>query len=187
VKQEFMPHKGKLTYRGNSGKIRRTKEDILVGSLYIMLLEKTGNDWTAVSSGKLQNFGVLSQITNQDKNAAPTRQQAIRAWGETEVRIATAYLGPKITAEIIDRNNNILSHRDAVRSVLTAPTPSNIDVLVDRIKIPLGRARPLELIKHLAFCNGWEFTYKPYQETSHKVDYSFDVGVPPAPIQARAV
>lgn len=187
IKQEFMPHKGKLTYRGNSGKMRTTKENILVGSLYIMLLEKTGNDWTAVSSGKLQNFGVLSQITNQDKNAAPTRQQAIRAWGETEVRIATAYLGPKITAEIIDRNNNILSHRDAVRSVLTSKTPTNIDVLVDRIKIPLGRARPLELIKHLAFCNGWEFKYKPYQEVSQKVDYSFDVGVPLAPIQVKAV
>lgn len=174
IKNEFMPHKGKLTYRGNSGKMRTTKEDILVGSLYIMLLEKTGNDWTAVASGKLQNFGVLSQITNQDKNSSPTRQQAIRAWGETEVRIVTAYLGPKVTAEIIDRNNNILSHRTAVHSVLTAKSPTNIEELVDRTKIPLGRARPLELIKHLAFCNGWEFTYRPYQETSSRVDYNFE-------------
>lgn len=182
VKNEFMPYKGPLTYRGNSGKMRTTKEDILVGSLYIMLLEKTGNDWTAVSSGKLQNFGVLSQITNQDKNAAPTRQQAIRAWGETEIRIATAYLGPKITAEIIDRNNNILSHRNAVRNVLTAAKPTDIEELVDRSTIPLGRARPLELIKHLAFCNGWEFTYKPYQETAVKTSFNFDPVVAVAPL-----
>lgn len=168
LKAEFMPFIGELTYRGNSGKMRRTKEKILIGSMYIIVLEKTGSDWSAVSSGKLQNFGVLSQISNQDKHASPIRLQSIRAWGETETAIGVSYMGPYVMAEIKDRNNNILSHRYAVMNLLESKVPTNIPVLVDRVKIPLGNDRSLVLVEHFAFCAGWEFTYKPYQELHMK-------------------
>jgi hypothetical protein len=170
LKAEFMPFIGQLTYRGNSGKIRRTKESILIGSMYIMVLEKTGSDWSAVSSGKLQNFGVLSQISNQDKHSSPIRLQAIRAWGETETAIGVSYMGPYVMAEIKDRNNNILSHRFAVMNLLQAKTPTNVPVLVDRSKIPLGNDRSLVLVEHFAFCAGWEFTYNPYKEMHMKFE-----------------
>lgn len=168
IKTDFMPHISRVTYRGNSGKMVTTKEKILIGEIYFILLEKTGDDWTSVSSGKLQNFGILSHINNQDKNASPWRQQAIRAWGETETAIGVSYMGERVMAEIMDRNNNIAAHRSSVYSILRSDKPTDIPVLVDRKKIPLGSAKPLELVKHLALCNGWEFTYKPYQEMEPK-------------------
>lgn len=168
IQKHFMPQIGHVTYRDHTGGFVTTKEKILIGEVYFILLEKTGDDWTAVPSGKLQNFGILSHINNQDKHASPWRQQAIRAWGETETAIGTAYMGWRPMAELIDRNNNIAAHRMGVYNILRADKPTDIDVLVDRSKIPLGNAKPLELVKHLALCNGWKFTYAPYQEMEPK-------------------
>jgi hypothetical protein len=168
LKNEYMPHMSRVTYRGNSGRMVTTKEKILIGEIYFIVLEKTGDDWTSVSSGKLQNFGILSHINNQDKHASPWRQQAIRAWGETETAIGTSYMGWRVMAEIIDRNNNIASHRMGVYNILRAERPTDINRLVDRNVIPFGSAKPLELVKHLALCNGWEFTYQPYEEMEPK-------------------
>lgn len=168
LKNEFMPHMSRVTYRGNSGRMVTTREKILIGEIYFIVLEKTGDEWTSVSSGKLQNFGILSHINNQDKNTSPWRQQAIRAWGETETAIAVSYMGTRVMAEIMDRNNNIDSHRYGVYNILRAENPANIPVLVDRDKIPLGAAKPLGLVNHLALCNGWQFAYQPYQEMEPK-------------------
>lgn len=168
LEANFMPFIGPVTYRDASGEMTTTIEPMLIGQIYFILLEKTGDDWTSVSSGKLQSFGILSHINNQDKHASPWRQQAIRAWGETETAIGVAYMSTYIMAEIQDRNNNIASHRFGVYNILRSDKPSAIDVLVDRTKIPLGSAKPLELVKHLALCNGWEVTYQPYQEMEPK-------------------
>lgn len=168
LEKEFMPFIGPVSYRDHSGEIVTTIEPMLIGEIYFILLEKTGDDWTSVPSGRLQNFGILSHINNQDKNASPWRQQAIRAWGETETAIAVSYMGARVMAEIMDRNNNIESHRYGIYSILRANNPSDIDVLVDRKVIPLGNAKPLELVNHLALCNGWKFTFKPYEEMEPK-------------------
>lgn len=168
LSRDFMPHMSPVTYRDHSGELVTTIESMLIGEVYVILLEKTGDDWTSVPSGRLQNFGILSHINNQDKHASPWRQQAIRAWGETETAIAVSYMGVRVMAEIMDRNNNIETHRFGIYSILRAENPSNIDVLVDRNVIPLGNSKPLELVNHLALCNGWRFTYKPYEEMEPK-------------------
>lgn len=163
LEQEFAPTYGPVTYTGYSGKQCTTVDNVRIGSMYIILLEKTGDDWTAVSSGKWQSFGVLAQITNRDKYTQPTRNQAIRAWGETETRIATAYVGSIMASEILDRNNNIMSHRQVLTSILEADKPTDINCSVDRSINPLGNARPLQLAKHYAMCGGWEFGYQPHR------------------------
>lgn len=162
LESEYAPCYDKLTYVGNSGKTRVTKQKIRIGSIYLMLLEKTGDDWTAVSSGKFQNFGVLAKITSRDRYSQPSRNQAIRAWGESEIRIIAAYCGPLTAAELLDRNSNITTHKVVVESIIKAANPANVVNVVDRNKYPLGKARPLQLVKHLAFCGGWMFSYKPY-------------------------
>ncbi len=163
LEAEFRPTFGPVRYIGNSGRSVMTKDPVRIGSLYIMLLEKTGDDWTALSSGKWQNFGVLAQITARDKFASPTRQQSIRAFGETEIRILASYVGPIRTAEILDRNNSIATHKQVLGAIFATDTPSNIGCAVDRNINPLGNARPLQLAKHLALCGGWRFAYKPHR------------------------
>lgn len=160
LEAKYKPLYGPVSYVGFSGNRVTTVHPVRIGSIYIMLLEKTGDDWTAVSSGRLQHFGVLSQVTNADKYASPSRNQAIRAWGEAEVRILASYCGPEITADILDRNNNPETHKAILHSLLRADKPTNIDRVVDRNVVRLGGSKPLQHVKHLAKCGGWEFEHR---------------------------
>ncbi len=159
LEEYVQPTYGPVTYIGNSGKKVTTKNKVRIGSMYYILLEKIGDDWTAVSSAKLQNYGVLSQITNADKYSQPTRQQAIRAFGESELRILRSYTGAVATAEIIDRNGNPDTHYSVLESILDAKNPAVIEEAVDRQKVPYGGSKPLKLFKHYAFCGGWRVKF----------------------------
>ena len=160
LEQKFPQVYGPVTYIGNSGKVVTTKNPFRIGSMYIMLLEKTGDDWTAVSSGMLQHFGVLAPIPKSLRHSKPSRTQAIRAIGETEARIYASYAGSDITVDILDRNNSVRTHEAVVESILSASKPTAIPVAVDRKKVPLGNSRPLQIVKHVGQCAGWEFKYK---------------------------
>lgn len=151
-----------VSYIGNSGKLNRTKEKVRIAPMYYLLLEKTGDDWTAVPSARLQNYGVLSQITNADKFSQPTRQQAIRAFGESEVRILRSNTPAQATAEIMDRNNNPDAHAQIVENILTAEDPMNIEVAVNREEIPINGSKPLKLFKHYAYCSGFRLASGPH-------------------------
>lgn len=159
IKEHFNPIWTPVTYIGNSGKKRTTKDNIRIGSMYIMLLEKTGDDWGAVSSAKFQHFGIPSKLTKADKYSAPTRHQPVRGIGETEGRLLASYVGSIGTAEIMDRNNSPITHKLVVESIINADYPTNIPVAVDRSKHPLGGVKPLQLVKHIGYCAGWRFKF----------------------------
>ena len=162
LEKNYRPVYGPVSYIGNSGRRVTTINPVRIGGLYMILLEKIADDWTAVSSGKLQHFGVLSQVTNSDKYSQPSRNQAIRALGESEIRIYVSYAGPEVTADILDRNNNPATHKEILKNILEAEQPTNIFSAVDRSKFPLGGSKPLTLVKHIGMCSGWKFVYKKH-------------------------
>lgn len=162
LEKNYKPHHGKVTYRGLDGKMVTTVADVMVGPMYYILLEKTGDDWSSVASGRWQHFGVLSQLTKNDKYSRPARNQAVRVAGEAEQRNFAAYVGPEGFAEIHDRNNNPVTHQVMVEKILSAEHPSNIDYIVDRKVTPFGGSKPLQLLKHLAQVSGFKFVYVPY-------------------------
>lgn len=158
----YRPLYGPVSYVGYSGRRVTTKNPVRIGSVYIIMLEKIADDWTAVASGKLQHFGVLSQITSWDKHTQPTRQQTVRTMGESEVRNWVSYAGPRVTADVLDRNNNPKTRRAVVDAILDADQPTNIEQVVDRKAIPYGGSKPLQLMRHMAICGGWDIHYQPY-------------------------
>lgn len=157
----YRPVNDKVTYVGESGNRVVTEENIRVGVLYIMLLEKIADDWSSVSYGKLQPFGTLSPMTRSEKFANPFRYSSVRFIGETEGRIISGYCGRECIAEMRDRSNNPLTQRHMVYNVLSAQNPSNIHSVVDRNQIPLGNDKPLQLVRHIFLCAGFKPTYIP--------------------------
>ena len=155
----FKPTYGPITYTGNSGIKCTTKYPIRIGSAYMLLLEKIADDGSAVSSGKLQTHGLLAKLSKLDKNAQPIKNQAVRAIGETEGRIIISYVGERATAEIMDRNNNPFSHKQVVYNIISADKPTDIDFLINRDTHPFGKTKPLELVKHIAQCAGYKYSY----------------------------
>jgi hypothetical protein len=161
----YRPHYGKVSYVGNSGNCVITKDNIRVAAMYILLLEKTGDDWSSVSSAKLQHFGVIAPLTKQDKYSNPARLQGVKGAGEAEVRIFKSYTKGNFTVEMMDRNNNPKTHKHICNAIISAPNPTNIDKLVNRTLMPYGEVKPLMLIRHITECAGFRFKYTPYDAT----------------------
>lgn len=163
---EFPIDIGPVTFRGRSGNVVTTVDDVLIASIYMIQLEKTGDDWSAVSSGTLQQHGILSKLTRYDKNSRPGRASATRTLGEDELRLIASVSTNNTTAqelipefglaaadglaaaELADLANSPAVHMEANRVILTAPNPTNIDRLIDRKKFPRGQSRSLMFVKH---------------------------------------
>lgn len=169
VQEHYPPTLTELTYTGYSGNQVTTAEKILIGSVHMMLLEKTGDDWSAVDSGRIQHHGVLAKLTRADKHAEAWRPQPGKVGGETEVRLFAANAGRKGVAELIDRNNNPRTHRAAVEAVLQAEFPTNIKTLIDREKIKYGGAKPLQQFNHITMCGGWQMEYQSLKNLPRSV------------------
>lgn len=152
---------GPVSYVGDSGERVTTQNNIRIAPLYLMLLDKIADDWSSVSSGKLQHFGVLSPMTKSEKFSYPYRNSPVRTIGETEGRIFAGYCGREAIAEMMDRSNNPFSQRNTVWNILNSETPGNIDRVVDRNYIPLGSNRPLQLVSHMTKVAGFEHVYEP--------------------------
>lgn len=164
IEAGYKPHLGPVTFKGTSGKLIRTKVNVRIGTMYIMLLEKIGDDWSAVSSARHQQFGVLATLSGADRHSSPYKQQPVRALGEAEVRIMVSYAGPEITAELLDQNNSPETHAEVVNTILNADKPTEIKRVVDRNKIPLGGSRPIQLVKHVLSTGGIRFAYEPQKQ-----------------------
>lgn len=169
LEKMYPPTYGPVSYVGNSGNRVTTENNVRIAPLYMILLEKTGDDWSAVSSGKLQLFGVLSQLTKGDKFARPARNQAVRVAGESEMRLFLANCGPRFSAEVMDRNNNPATHKEMVRGILKAEQPGNIPNLVNRSVIPYGGSKALQLLRHLCEVSGFNLVYQPHNPNLPKV------------------
>lgn len=156
----YRPLYDTVTYTGFSGNKVITESPVRIAPLYLLLLEKITDDWSSVSSGKLQHFGVLSPMTKSEKYAYPFRNAPVRAIGETEGRIFAGYCGREGIAEMMDRSNNPITHRHIIRSILAADRPMDIDRAVDRNKVPLGNSKPLQLVRHISVTHGWKTVYE---------------------------
>lgn len=132
----------------------KTAEPVLIGSIYLIVLEKTGSDWSGTSSAKLQHFGLPSPIGNIDKYSSPGRQQPIKLLGETELRLINAVAGSDLSAELLDESNNPPTHKAVVKQLLRAEKPSNVDQIVDRDEHPYGNSRPQVFVSHILECCG---------------------------------
>lgn len=160
LETHYKPTYGPVTYVGNSGQKVTTVDPVRIGGMFMMLLEKTAeNDLSAVSSAKLQHFGVLSQLTKTDKHLQPTRNQPVKGIGESEERIIASYAGERAIAEMMDRNNTPITHKEIVWNLLNADKPTNVKSVVDRKKIPLGGSKPLNIVDHALLCAGVRFVF----------------------------
>ena len=151
----------RVSYVDDSGKLVTTKKRIRIAPMYFMLLEKIGDSWSAVSSGRLQMFGILSGVVKNEKYSYPFRKSPVKTVSETESRLYAAYCGPKAIAEMMDRNNNPITHKYIVKEILNAPQPTNIKKVIDRNLVPYGNTKPLQLMNHIFLCYGFQYTYKP--------------------------
>ena len=156
----YRPPFGPLVYRGHEGNMVTTKGKIRIGSCYIILLSKLGDEWSATSSGARQAHGVPAAVTNTTKYRLPWRSQPTRAFGESEGRAVSGNCGGEVLATIFHGSCSTTEAAYIAQAIMKADKPTNIDKIVDRDKIPYGTSRPLMIINHLLACAGVRFKHK---------------------------
>lgn len=155
----YAPPKSTVSFIGRNGQKVTTVRPVLIGSMYIILLEKTGDDWSSVSSPRLQHFGIPAKLSRSDKQSTPGRESPVRFLGEDEVRLLGASCGGDTVAELLDQTNSPLTHKAVIGNILTAEVPTNMQSVIDREKVPRGGNRATSYVKHLIQCGGVKFVF----------------------------
>lgn len=158
VEANYPPRRSPITFTLADGTKVRTDAKFIVGSMYIMRLDKTGRESFSISAGKYQQFGTIAKQHSADKYRRPIREQPIKFMGESELRHEAAYCPPGTTAELHDRSNNPIVMDEIIKNILTHETPTNIKSAVDRKKFPLGNNRTMLITNHVLACEGEQFT-----------------------------
>lgn len=158
IQERWPPFITPVRFRGRNGKMKVSREAMLIASSYYITLEKTAEDgWMASSSAKLQAYGTTARLGNHDKYDSPGRANPVRK-GESEIRLESATCGGESTADRADASNNPLAHKFILRTLLTHETPTNVPVVLDREIVPRGGHRPLSYFRHIMNCSGKELT-----------------------------
>lgn len=158
IRKRWPPFITPVRFRGRDGKMKVSREPMLIGPSYYINLEKTAEDsWMAAASSRCNVFGTTARLSNNDKYDSPGRESGIRV-GESEIRSESAYCGGEAIADQKDASNNPIAHKFVARRVLTHPTPTNMEEALDRKIVPVGGHRPLAYMRHMFACSGKELT-----------------------------
>ncbi len=155
----FKPLYDSVSVMGPNNQRQWTKSKVRIAPIYILTLEKIADSWSALSSGKLNHFGVLTPINKTEKYTSPIKKSPVKVLSESDSRIYASYATDKCVAEVMDRNNNSITHREVVKSVLNADKPGHILESVDRNKVPYGATKPLQMVNHMFLCYGFKLKY----------------------------
>lgn len=152
--ERFPVPKTPVQYIDDVGVLRTTRDNVLIGSLYMVLLEKIGDDWGATSLPKRQHHGIPGKLTEADKSSLPWRDQAFKIFGESEVRLLMSVAPPEFVAQLIGTANSPAACLDIAWSVLTADQPTNIRSMLDYLKHSQIPSRATEYCRHILEMSG---------------------------------
>lgn len=159
-KSIYKPHSGKVSYIDELGNKVTTKEDVRIGQLYFMMLEKIANDYSGVSSAKVNNFGFPVKGTNLDKYKYPHSLTPTKTLGETETRILTSFANPEAVADLFDITLNPISHKLLIKSILESDKAFDPNYTIDRNIVQYGQTKSLSILKHIFNSCGFDYEFE---------------------------
>lgn len=156
----YKPLNDKVTYIDEFNRKVETKDNVRIGNLYIMFLEKIAATYNAVSSSKVNNFGFPIKGSNSDKVKYPHNLTPTKILGETEVRILTSFIGQEAIADLIDITLNPVSHKFVVKNILENEKAFDVNFDVDRNMVEYGQTKSLCILHHIFNAAGFDFDYQ---------------------------
>lgn len=153
LKPEYRPKKSKLLITNYDGVQEWTKNEFYVGFVETLRLDKTGREFSSISSMYTNYLGMID-ASNQGRGSYPINYSAKKWGGEAEHRLCDGY-GLGMFDEVHNRSNSPDVHRQIVEGMYNSPTPSNPGVLVDREKYPLGDSQVDRMIDNIHRCEGF--------------------------------
>lgn len=159
---EFAPDRTRLTITNYLGEKELTKNTFYVGFVETLRLDKTGREFSSMSSMYLNYLGTID-ASGAGTGNYPVKYKAIKFGGEAERRLMAAY-GKKAFDEIHNTANSPDAHRELVRGLYLSHTPTSPGYLLDRTKYPLGTSQIDKLVDNLHTCEGFKLV-RPVKES----------------------
>lgn len=159
-KSMFAPKIEPMWVSTPSGQRVKTKQNVLIGQLYMVLLQQTGSRWSATSSARVQIHGLICPKNRNTKTSHPYNDQGVRFWGQSEGRIATSYMGKDFAAVNHDMNNNPVLHEHVCGKIASAPNPMQIDNVREGFDFSECGNVPVNMMNHYLAAFGYKFTMR---------------------------
>lgn len=118
-----------------------------ISPLYTIVLGKLP-EFSACNTSNVNLYG-FPTANKKYKFDKPYKNSPFKALSETETRLYGSYLGKEGLIEIKDRSSSPKTIKHMVNNILNANNPTNINVIVDRDKIPYGKDISTVIIKSL--------------------------------------
>lgn len=155
----FKPVKEKILIN-NNGVETYTKNPVLIGVLYNILLNKTPEEALSVTSDPWVNhFQLPTSPSPSLKHNLPFKNSSVRFMGETETRLFLAYGGAELLAELKDRANNPDTFRNIYKNLLLVDTPGFTENIVSREEAKFGKDVALILYRTILNAAGYDLEY----------------------------
>lgn len=159
LRQEFPPQFDHVTWISDEGKEVTSTDPVIIGDMYLMVLEKTGHDWGAVDVAKRQVHGVPTKPSGKDRFNLPYRKTPYRFFGEAEGRNYAGNIGGEWVADMLDRANNPKAQEAIWSQVISSEHPTNLEKSIDRKKIPLCEGMHIKYMNNALYCSGAQFEF----------------------------
>ena len=132
--EAFMPcERDKITYfNKEKGEYVETDHPVMLGNIYLYILEKSAPKGLAVSTSRTQTHGLPAVPNPGNRNSSPSTEKASKAYSETEVRLGSATTSPETIAGKIDYSTNPRSAYIVSRKIAQAENPAIIDEFINR-------------------------------------------------------
>jgi len=150
---EFKPKKTKLLITNYDGVQEWTKNEFYAGYVETLRLDKTGREFSSISSMYLNYLGCIDSSSSGRGNY-PINYSAKKWLGESERRLGSGY-GKQLIDEIHNRANSPDVHREMVTKLYESDTPTNPGYIIDRKKFPLGTSQVDKVISNVHRCEGF--------------------------------
>jgi len=138
----------------------KTKKAIRIAPMYMTLLSKLPDEALAVSSARLNHYGLPVGVSMVNKHGAPYKSNPTKIISTTEARLYPAYAGLIGATELKQRANCNISHTTLYHNILSAPTPTNVKCLIDRVKHPYVPDAAAKLVREILKTAGIKISYK---------------------------
>lgn len=152
--QKYPPCRDRIELTTNDGRKVLTIDPGEIGTLYMLILERTGDTITAVNSAKRQHHGIPSKISRGDRDTFPVKLSPTRFPGEAETKSVQSHLNNEGISELMDRSLNPVSHRMLCRTLVRTENPARIKDAVPRNVFPRKGNRVIAIRDNMLFTGG---------------------------------
>ena len=139
-----------------------SKTRVRIGPVYYWLLEKIGDSAAAVATARRLVSGIPATI--QSDADSQIRHQPGRFPAEAENRILTTASVQGIAVELHDQSNSPRTVTEVLKTIYSSEKPTAIPVVVDRNVVPLGQAKPLQMLNEGLDLLGVKYQYSEFSD-----------------------